>query len=221
MEVTAIIPVKSLINAKRRLSSILNFEERCELTLCMLNDVLKAIKDSNSIKRVIVVSPDQRVLNFSMKFGVSILKEEQDEGVNAAVNKAVQLCLKDGIDSIIIFPSDIPLLSPIDIDNIVKMADGPRVMVITPALRLNGTNALFLNPPDLIRTFYDEDSFHNHLRLSLSIGAKTKIYLSKRVMLDIDSLEDISIYLSNPSKTATYSFLKKVKERILKIRALT
>lgn len=214
MKTTVIIPVKSLINAKSRLSSILNFGERCELTFCMLSDVLKAVKASKSITDIIIVSSDQRVLDFSKKFGARILKEEYDEGVNAAVSKAIQLCLKNGIESILILPSDIPLLSPIDIDNIVKMAEESPIMVITPALRLNGTNALFLKPPNLIRTFYDEDSFHNHLRFSLNLGIKTKIYLSKRVMLDIDSLEDINIYLSNPSKTSTYLFLKRVKEKI-------
>ena len=57
----AIVPVKALGRAKRRLSSVLPEAARQRLVLTMLEDVLAALAGVESIDCVIVVTPDARV----------------------------------------------------------------------------------------------------------------------------------------------------------------
>ena len=56
----AIVPVKALEQAKRRLSSVLPDAARQQLVLAMLQDVLAALAGVGSIDWAVVVTGDQR-----------------------------------------------------------------------------------------------------------------------------------------------------------------
>lgn len=210
MKVYSIIPVKNLSNIKSRLSPILNGGERKQLTFHMLDDVLSAVSSSTSIDKTIVVSPDQTILDYVGKFEVYPIKENSGSGVNAAVSKGMKVSLAEGADCSLILPSDIPLIQSIQIDEIVGACRLEKLVVaITPSLKLDGTNALILRPPNVIRTYYDQDSFNNHIKEAERNKVRLKICLSKRVMLDIDTPKDVEEFFSEESSTETYRYLRK------------
>ncbi|MDQ4067165.1 MAG: 2-phospho-L-lactate guanylyltransferase, partial [Thermoproteota archaeon] len=67
MKTFAIVPVKSFENAKTRLSSILDTDDRIRLSLLMLEDTLKVLSVVRLLRQVILVSADMRVEEIAVK----------------------------------------------------------------------------------------------------------------------------------------------------------
>ena len=208
MKVHVVIPVKSLGEGKQRLARILGEEQRKTLTLCMLQDVLSVVIRSASVKETVVVSSDREVLRLAEKLGASALAEKANLGVNTAVSAGLEYCVEKGCSTVLVLPADIPLLSPSDLEAMVSLGFSGPSMVVCPSLRLDGTNALLLNPPRIIETSYDADSFRGHLSAGRLKGVKVKVYLSGRVMLDLDVPEDIELFLKLKAgmNTETYRY---------------
>ena len=210
MKTWVVIPVRRLKNAKSRLSNVLDERCRREFNLKMLHDVLDSAFLAKDVERVLVVTPDLEVLRFSKRLGADVLLEKFEGGVNQAVSYVVNNCVRTGSPPILILPSDIPLIQPEDLDRVVKMGKKRPSVVISPSTRFDGTNLLFLHPPDVIKTFhYEQNSFFSHLAECFRLGVKVSIYVSKRVMLDIDCFEDLVEFLRLGGKKHSFRFLRK------------
>lgn len=207
-QVFAAVPVKSLSTSKSRLSSLLQPSERSLLTVAMLRDVLNAVKGSMTVSEAIIVSPDSDVLRLADEFGVRGILQK-GSGLNEAVTQIVEWCLENGGSSILILPSDIPLVASEDIGEITSLASEPRAVVISPSLD-GGTNAMFQHPPGVIPPCYGSDSFRMHLNSAIARRVRVEVYRSPRVSLDIDSPEDLEVFLEKPSRTFTYRLLSEL-----------
>ncbi len=189
MRLCAIVPVKSLINGKSRLAKLLSVDQRSMLCISMLKDVLSTLVRSRLIEGVAVVTSDSKVKEVAYSYGATVL-EDREQGVNNAV--AVADSYASNFDASLVLPQDIPLVDILDIEFIYNAAlYSKRCVVITPSWRLDGTNALLRRGPKIIETHYDEDSYTMHIREALEKGVKVKILLSKRVMQDIDDVDDL------------------------------
>jgi len=206
-KIWVIIPVKSLANIKSRLSPILDVTSRRRFNLCMLHDVVKPATRSGLIDEVLVVSPDRQVTEYSKKLGVEILCERSELGVNQAVATASNLCVENDASATLILPSDIPLISPEDLNSIIYLGLRKPSIVLSPSLRFDGTNVLLLNPPRVIPTHYEQDSYRSHMREAIERGVKVGTYLSRSVMLDIDSSEDLKNFLNSETDASSHQFL--------------
>jgi len=209
MRTWAIIPVKRLVEAKSSLSEALTLMQRRELVLRMLVDVLNAIRGARSIVGTIVVSPDEEVLKFARAngaFGVVEPGIELNEALKLAINHAVV----KGASSVLILPSDLPLLRGADIENIIAMASPPRDVVIAPS-KDNGTNALLLLPPDVINLRFGGESFPSHLAEARMISIRPHIYRSITVAIDVDDVEDLLKVETNGLGTIAQSFLRSLR----------
>jgi 2-phospho-L-lactate guanylyltransferase len=71
----AIVPVKVLAHAKRRLSSVLPDAARQQLVLAMLEDVLAALVGARGVDWIAVVTADQRVAALAQRHGAGVLPE--------------------------------------------------------------------------------------------------------------------------------------------------
>ncbi len=208
MQVFVIIPVKSLIKSKTRLSSILNPDERRILTLIMLQDVLEAVRKSNRVGRVLIVGADVEVKMLAEKYNADYMEGGLLE-LNRAVRGAVGWCVRRGAESVIILPADIPLISPTDINNIVDMASDRECIVIVPSDD-GGTTVLLQRPPNIISPRFGPGSFRKHLEEAYSRGFKVKIYRSIGASLDIDSPKDLEHLLHVERSIMTTLFLKRI-----------
>ncbi|MEM4312412.1 MAG: 2-phospho-L-lactate guanylyltransferase [Nitrososphaerales archaeon] len=211
MVIYCIIPLKSKRKVKLRLSSVLNLDERIKLTLYMLEDILEVLQSSKIIKKLFIVTPDKDFSEFFKGYkNVEVLKEERDEGVNLAVRKANKVCMEDNAIGSLVIPSDIPLISEKELKIIEDFLEG---VIISPSLRLDGTNLLLRIPPNSIPTYYDNNSFYNHLNASLKKKISTKIFLSRNLCLDIDSIEDVKEFLSIKVDKKSYHYLSRILGR--------
>jgi len=210
MATFAVVPVKNLLKSKTRLSTIFTSQERSSLTLAMLQDVLNALK-SSKIHRTIVISSDIAVNKVAEKFGVKILGEMQD-GLNQAVDQTLKWCFKNGAESVLILPVDIPLITSKDINRIINLGLKSKSVVISPSQN-GGTNALLQTPPRIIPPCFGSNSFKKHLEQALNRHIRMKAYQSLRVSLDIDSERDLKRFLEIGKKTVFYRLLEQIMNK--------
>lgn len=203
MPTWAIVPVKHLSEAKSSLGPALTSEQRRQLVLCMLSDILNILR--HAPVKSLVVSPDDDVLRFASERGAARLKEP-GLGLNGALKLAIRHAVAGGADSVLIVPADLPLLRVADIEKILALASGPRDVVIAPS-KANGTNALFLRPPDVIELRFGGESFPLHASESVRAGVRPRVYRSPTVATDIDEPADLLGVRSMGGGTKTYEFL--------------
>jgi 2-phospho-L-lactate/phosphoenolpyruvate guanylyltransferase len=192
MKTFAIVPVKRFENAKTRLSSMLDTEDRIRLSSLMLEDTLQILSIAPSLTQVIIVSADKRAEEIATKHGAKFLPEEKEKGVNPAVALANGYCMeKEAADATMVIPHDLPLLDTIVISKACELAEKESTcIVICPSVRYDGTNMFLRKPPSVIGTFYDTDSYNMHVRAAIKLGIPVKPLLSKSLMYDIDTPED-------------------------------
>lgn len=191
MKTFAIVPVKRFENAKTRLSSILDMDDRILLSSLMLEDTVKILSSVRSLTQVVIVSADRRAEEMAIKHGVTFLREEKEKGVNSAVAMADLYSIREAAEATVVIPQDLPLLDPIEVSKACQLAENEsRCIVICPSLRYDGTNMLLRKPPSVIATFYDNDSYNMHVKAALKLGIPVKGLFSKSVMYDIDTPED-------------------------------
>jgi 2-phospho-L-lactate guanylyltransferase len=211
MNVFAIVPVKRFENAKTRLSSVLDADDRIHLSLLMLEDTLHILSISPSLTKVIIVSPDKRAEELAIKHGANFVREEKGNGVNSAVVLAERYCINEAADATMIIPHDLPLLDECDIFRAQELAQKEsHCIVICPSYRYDGTNMLLRKPPSVIGTFYDSDSYNMHINAAASLGIPIRYFFSKRLMYDIDTPEDVFrlIREETPAAVRSIEFLK-------------
>ena len=211
MKIYAVVPVKNLATSKRRLTSVLAPENRKRLTLVMLEDVLNAIRAS-TVQSTVVVGSDPIVREIAANAGVSY-KEEHRRGLNRAIACSIDWCLKRVADAVLVLPADIPLISSVDINRIIEMAGNTEPTVVLSPSDNDGTNALFMKPPNLIPVSYGPRSFKRHIKQSRTKGAHIKVYYSPSVALDIDTQKDLQKLLGTPSTTLSTQFLAKLPRK--------
>lgn len=213
MKTFAIVPIKRFENAKTRLSSILDTDNRIRLSLLMLEDTLQILSAVHSLSQVITVSADKRVGEIAVKYGANFLLEEKERGVNSAVALADSYCMKKAADATMVIPHDLPLLDSTDISKACELAENESTcIVICPSLRYDGTNMLLRKPPSVIATFYDADSYNMHVKAAIRLGIPVKRLLSKGLMHDIDTPEDALEIMKE--ETVTARSLEFIKSKI-------
>jgi len=209
--VFAIVPVKTLMNSKKRLTPVLTAGERAKLSEAMLLDVLNAACNSG-VSKVIVVSKDKRVMKLAQNFDVEIVEEVEEHGVNPAVALTDDIC--NDCDASIVIPQDLPFILPSDIDMMCDSAMGKRCVVVTPSHRYDGTNALLRKPANVIETHYDEDSYEIHVSKARERRIPVKIFLNRRLMLDIDEPNDIILAMNVDHVSKTKTYLLEMKHKL-------
>jgi 2-phospho-L-lactate guanylyltransferase len=219
MDICAIVPVKNFHKAKSRLSVLLRKEQRAELSRFLLQDTLNTLLLCRELAKIIVVSSDPLVKEITQNLGLECLFQSHDKGVNSAVRCADRFLSAKGNWVSITLPCDLPLLLAKDIDDMCQVIpkEGNSV-IICPSYKFDGTNLLARSPSNVITdTRYDNDSFRGHLEASIEAGAITQVLLSNRLMIDLDTPEDLElVLLENASSKKSISYLWQIKKNHLR-----
>jgi 2-phospho-L-lactate guanylyltransferase len=208
--VFVIIPVKRLDNAKSRLSSILTDDERKHFCVKMLEDVLETVNSTNHPHETVVISKDPTVSKIAKNFEAAYLKERKT-GLNKAVSEAVDWCIEMGAVSVLVLPADIPSVIPTELERIFTLGEKAS-MVISSSRNGKGTNALLLTPPNVSPIFYGPHSFQRHIKEAKKLKISCRRYTSPGLALDIDTIEDLTYFVSLRAKeTYAYKLLEKIE----------
>ena len=96
MRIAALVPVKHLDRAKKRLDGVLTPDQRRGLVIAMLKDVLAVLTGHRGLDAVHVVTPDETVAAIARQFGARVIDEPPGGGLNAALRHAAERLGGDG-----------------------------------------------------------------------------------------------------------------------------
>ena len=208
MKTFAIVPVKKFENAKARLSSMLSADDRIHLSSLMLDDTLSVLGGVQQLEEIVVVSSDKRAGEIAARHGAKFLHEQKESGVNPAV-KLANIYSRRSADATVVIPQDLPLLDTIDVAMACDLAKNEsKCIVICPSLRYDGTNLLLRKPASVMETYYDNNSYETHIKSARDQGILVKLFLSKRLMSDIDIPEDARQLAKESGSGKTLEFIK-------------
>ena len=202
----AIVPVKGLALAKRRLAPVLPDAARRRLVLAMLEDVLAAIAGVREIERVVVVTPDADAGSLAAGRGATILPEPGAGELNAAVESGVAFALSRGIGRVLVLPGDIPLARPEELTSLIASRQSAPGVTLAPSRDGNGTNAMLLAPPDAIAPCYGPGSYLQHMSQAMARHIDVNVLHLAGVGRDIDEPADLAAL--SAAAPARYGFLE-------------
>lgn len=209
-DIWAVVPVKRLRFSKRRLAPLLSRAERIALARAMLQDVLAALRQAARLAGVLVVTADDAVAAIARGADARVLTDEKNAGITPAVAAAARHLASAGVNTMLVIPADVPLITPQDIEAIVSTQRTLPGVTLVPAAYDGGTNALLCSPPDAVPFRFGEESFSSHQRAAQDLGIAPEVLRPARVGLDIDRPEDLIAFLSAPSPTRAYACLSEM-----------
>jgi 2-phospho-L-lactate guanylyltransferase len=193
MTTWAIVPVKPLRHGKSRLSGVLSEDQRTQLNRRLLEHTLKTLTQIQEIDSILVISRDPATLTIARNQGARTLLEDGAPHLNTALNRATALASAHSARSVLVLPADLPLITPRDVSAVIKRGQTPPVVVLAPDRRLDGTNALFINPAGLIEYGFGPGSFKRHRERAEAAGATLEVVTRKALGLDLDLPEDLDL----------------------------
>jgi 2-phospho-L-lactate guanylyltransferase len=201
VNVWAIVPVKPLNRAKSRLANVLSPELREFLAMQMLRHTVTVLSESAAVSGILVISRDNRALVIAREYGARTVQESGAPALNPALERASQLIASWNAQAALVLPADLPLLMPEDIRQVVQLGRFQQSVVVVPDRNQNGTNALLTRPPGMFRYEFGDHSFDAHVRAAEAVKATLHVFRSERLMLDVDTPEDLMIYLNSCRKS--------------------
>ncbi len=190
MRATAIVPVKRLAAAKRRLAGDIGNERREALVAAMLEDVLEAIGEARTVERTIVVSDEPRAAEAAKAVGAEVVPDPGEGGHFAAALPGIARAEAEGASCVVLLPGDCPLLDPRELDRLLTGVPGHYVAVV-PDRHGTGTNALVLSPPGAIRPAFGEGSCARHVAAAREAGVPYAVEELASLALDLDTPADV------------------------------
>src|SRR5437667_707157 len=125
-----LIPIKTLAQAKQRLSSVLDAAERRQLAEAMMLDVFQAIASSSAATAVGVVTGDERARRLAQSFQFRIIEDAENLGESQAIAHATEVAERSGARSTLVLPADIPLLQATEVDAILQAAPSEGAVLV-------------------------------------------------------------------------------------------
>ena len=208
MKTSVIIPVKSFQKSKTRLQ--LSEEKTIELCRLLLREVIKTISESGLIDKTIVVSNEDKISDIIEEYDCKRIPDINEESVNDAVGLAESYLLENKFTHSIVLPLDVPFFYSEDIEKLLNFSEEKSV-VIVPSRHFDGTNALLRTPIDSMKPRYDEGSYSFQIESAKNFDVKICVGLVYRLMLDIDSVEDLEFVIKQNIKP---EFCSKIREII-------
>ena len=209
MSTVIAVPVKDLVNAKRRLIPLLAPVECGELARAMLEDVLDAL-DRARLGDVLVVTRDPAVEALAKRHGAATLSEEDNRGHTEAVAHAQRAALARGARRFVTIPGDVPCITADELGALAAALPAGPGAAFVPSLSGFGTNAVLLEPPDGLPLKFGEPSFENHLVAARAAGLQPLVLRLPGIGLDIDAPEDLALLLTRGPRTLSAGLLRSL-----------
>lgn len=190
MRTVAILPVKRFPQAKQRLRDELPPPLRESLAEAMLGDVLEALTRVARVERVVVVTPSARAGELA-RGSRAVTVADSGAGHNAAAAIGIDAALTLGADRVLLVPGDCPALDPPELDALLELNTASPSVLIVPDRHGTGTNALLLDPPDVMAPSFGPESCVRHVAQAEALGVSCQVVHVPSLALDVDTREDL------------------------------
>jgi 2-phospho-L-lactate/phosphoenolpyruvate guanylyltransferase len=186
---TAVIPVKCLDAALRRLEGALGPAERERLAEALFLDVIAKLPRSRNITDALIVTADPSVSRQARWLGQKVLEQTEDIGHSEAAIAGVEAAKSAGADRVAMLAADCPMLDIEQLDR--HLGRTPQAALIVPDHHGTGTNALVLSPPDAIQPAFGLESCSRHISRARAAGIGFTLERIESLEMDLDTPEDM------------------------------
>ncbi len=198
MYVVSIIPVKPLAQAKSRLAPYLKDVQRRRLVTAMLRHVIRAAREASA--EVWVLGADVSIRNVALEEGAG-WREEAGSDINESLRLVFDEAWAAG-KSPLFLPGDLPFLRSDELKALITRAradssigeDADPRIVLSPANKGGGTNAILIPQPLAFRLQLGPDSLSRHVSEARRLGLEPTVYASPGLARDLDTWEDLQEY---------------------------
>ena len=190
MRTAAVLPVKSFSRAKQRLGEAIGGREREELAAAMVADVLEALAAVHEIDEVVVVTAEPLAARAAEDAGAIVVDDPEEAGQSAAAARGIDAALVRGAERVLLVPGRLPGARPAGGD--ARCSGAVAAWSIVPDRHGSGTNALLLEPPQVMPPSFGAGSFARHAALARAAGAEVKVAELPSLGLDVDTPADLA-----------------------------
>ena len=186
----AILPVKRFGSAKVRLGDELSGGTRRALTEAMVTDVLMALRRTDAVHEVLIVTSEPAAEAIGRGYGANVVHDDAEAGQSAAAQIGIAHALEAGATRVLLVPGDCPALDPAEL---AALLERPleRGLTIVPDRHGSGTNALVLTPPDVIEPAFGPGSRERHEAAAVAAAVPYRVADVPTLALDVDTADDL------------------------------
>jgi 2-phospho-L-lactate guanylyltransferase len=211
----ALLPAKPLTLAKTRLGTLLDDDERMRVAAAMFADVLHALGAAHGLDAVVVVTADATLAARARAAGAVVVDEGAPRGLNGAVALGTDTAMRLGATTAVVVLSDVPLVEPADIDELLAKAP-PHGALVVPSKEGTGTNAMLRQPPSVFAPCFGGRSLERHVAAAERARIACAIARNPRLELDLDTPEDLRAFAAHASATETYREVRRLGTAMLR-----
>ena len=190
--------MKPLSQAKSRLAPYLKDVQRRSLVTAMLRRVIRAAREASA--EVWVLGADVSSRHVACEEGAG-WREEAGSDINESLRLVFEEAWAAG-KSPLFLPGDLPFLHSDELKALTARADSnigedsvPSI-VLSPAIKGGGTNAILIPQPLPFRLQLGPDSLSRHVSEARRLGLEPSVYASPGLARDLDTWEDLQEYES-------------------------
>ena len=189
MTIEAVVALKTLSKSKRRLSAVLNDEQRSDLVEAMAQDVLSCLMRHPEIDAVHVVCGEGWTRDVLPEGPLVVWQEAEshDHGLIAAYE---MVAARTGAERLLFIHADLPFLGQEDISAVIA-ASLDHHAVFSPDFTETGTNAVLRWRDQSVPLCFGEDSFARHQQAAKAAGTRWRVVRASGVARDVDEPEDL------------------------------
>jgi 2-phospho-L-lactate guanylyltransferase len=191
----AIVPVKPFDEGKSRLNVVLESSRRAQFNGELFDRTVAKLVIFPGAAQTIVVSRSETVLEQARRAGMVAVTEIGD-ALNDALSLASEVARERGATTIVVVPTDLPLIDASLLERVVSKASAEKTCVLAPDELRQGTNLLVITPPDDTIFQFGDRSFEKHKILAKSRGYSVKIVDDARLAFDIDNPADYERWIA-------------------------
>ncbi len=185
----AVVPAKSLVRGKSRLSPALDQAARARFARMLLEHALDVLRASG-LDGILVATDGEDVSDLATSCGAAVLFDEDADSLAAVVDRALVEVERRGASAAIVLMADLPRIESRDVLELVAALDGHDVVLVRDHLGSH-TNALAMAPPTAMATrFGRADSFEAHVTAAREAGLRVAVIDNERVAFDVDAPAD-------------------------------
>ena len=189
MTIEAVVALKALSQSKRRLSAVLNDEQRSDLVEAMAQDVLSCLMRHPEIEAVHVVCGEGWTRDVFPEGPLVVWQEAEshDHGLIAAYE---MVAARTGAERLLFIHADLPFLGQEDISAVIA-ASLDHHAVFSPDFTETGTNAVLRWRHQSLPLCFGKDSFARHQQAAKAAETRWRVVRASGVARDVDEPEDL------------------------------
>jgi 2-phospho-L-lactate guanylyltransferase len=191
----SIVPVKAFEEGKSRLNAVLGPIKRAYFNRMFFDRTVARLLLFPGAAQTIIVSRSEAVLEQARRAGMVAVTEISDE-LNGALGLASEVARQLGATTVVVVPTDLPLLDASLLERIVSKASVGKTCILAPDESRQGTNLMVITPPDDTIFQFGEGSFEKHQILAKSRGYSVQVIDDRRLAFDIDNPADYERWIA-------------------------